>query len=45
MWMLLILAVAVALGLTRIPERTARLRIIPVVLVLVGYQTLKYGLL
>lgn len=45
MWTLFILAVAVGLGLARVPERTARLRIIPVILVLVGYQTLKYGLL
>lgn len=44
MWMLLILAVAVALGLTGIPERTALVRMLPVILILVAYQTLKYGL-
>ncbi|MGB7963885.1 MAG: hypothetical protein WCF12_13150 [Propionicimonas sp.] len=45
MWMLLILAVAVGLGLTRIPDRTALLSMLPVILILVAYQTLKYGLL
>lgn len=45
MWLLLVLAVAVVLGLTRVPERTALIRTLPVILVLVAYQTLKYGLI
>lgn len=45
MWMLVILAVALALALMpRVPERTARLAIVPVILMMVGYQAVKYGL-
>lgn len=45
MLMLVIVAAAGALGLTRMPERTARLLTLPVILILVAYQALKYGLI
>ena len=45
MWMLLVLFVAAALGLSSRPERWSRLAVIPVVLMLVSYQALKFGLL
>jgi hypothetical protein len=44
MWMLMILFVALGLGLSRLSERAARLAIVPVILAMVGYQGLKYGL-
>lgn len=45
MWMLVILACALGLGLSRLPERTARLAILPAIGLMVAYQALKYGLL
>lgn len=46
MWMLMILALAMALALMpRLPERTARLTVVPLILMMVGYQTIKYGLI
>lgn len=46
MWMLGVLVVALALGLApRLPERTARLAVVPVIVAMVGYQALKYGML
>lgn len=45
MWMLALLGVATALGLAnRLTERTARVAIIPVVLLIVAFQALRYGL-
>lgn len=46
MWMLLVLAGALGLGLaTGVPERTARLAVVSLVIVVVLYETLRYGLI
>lgn len=44
MWMLALLAVALVLGLSPMPERRARWAVVPMVLAVVGYQALKYGM-
>lgn len=45
MWMLLILAIALVLGLCSMPTRRVRVAMVPVTLTVVAYQALKYGLL
>lgn len=45
MWILLILLVAAGLGLSRLSETSARLIVMPVVLMVVAYEALTSGLL
>jgi hypothetical protein len=46
MWMLLVLAGALGLGLTTgVPERTARLAVVFLVIVVAVYEALRYGLI
>lgn len=46
MWVLLIVFVAIFLGLnSRMSQREARFAIIPVILVVIGYQAVKLGLM
>lgn len=45
MWMLGVLFVALVLGLSRLGERRARFLVVPLVLVVMGYQTVKFSLL
>lgn len=45
MWMIALLFGALFLGLAKIGERRARLLVIPLVLAVIGFQSLKYGLL
>lgn len=40
MWLLLLVLVAAGIGLSPLPERRARLAVIPVVLLLVTYQAI-----